>query len=70
MKRFLFEYEVISTRMKREFSIVSEDEETAKELLKERVSDLEFTDEADIRILGLIKTLEVDKQFFECEGCT
>ena len=42
-QRYLFEYEVISTQKKGEFSQVAETEEQAKALIHERIVDLEFT---------------------------
>lgn len=70
MTRYLFEYEVLSTGTQREFSYVAESEGKARKLVKERIADLEFVDEDDVRIGSLIKTLDATNSYFECEGCT
>lgn len=68
-QRYLFEYEVLSTQKKGEFSQVAETEEQAKALIHERIVDLEFTEDEDVVIGKLIKVLDADKQIFQCEGC-
>ncbi|MFC7063487.1 hypothetical protein [Halobacillus seohaensis] len=70
MKRFLFEYEVISTGTKSEFSITELNEEQAKDKIVERVADMEFTEEDDIKIGEMIKILNIEDNYYECEGCT
>lgn len=70
MKRYLFEYEVVSSGKKSEFSIVASSEEEAVAQILERVADMEFTDEDDIKIGKLIKTLDLKDHYYECEGCT
>ncbi|MDL4842374.1 hypothetical protein [Aquibacillus rhizosphaerae] len=70
MKRYLFEYEVISSGLISQFSIVSASESEAKAQIKERVADIEFTEESDITIKNLIKTIDATDNYYECEGCT
>ncbi|WP_085524355.1 hypothetical protein [Tuberibacillus sp. Marseille-P3662] len=70
MARYLFEYVVIPENKTSEFSIVAESEDIARNKLVERVADLEFVDESDIRIEKLLKTLDVEKNYYECEACT
>lgn len=70
MKRYLFEYEIISTGMISQFSIVAANEDEAKANIKERVADIEFTDESDIEIKSLIKSIDASDNYYECEGCT
>ncbi|MGP7819784.1 hypothetical protein [Niallia sp. 01092] len=70
MQRFLFAYTVNSTGLESEFSQVAETEEKARQLVKERVADIEFTDEDDVVIGKLIKTIDATKHYYECEGCT
>lgn len=70
LKRYLFEYEVISTSVRSEFSIVEEDEKTAKQNILDHVADFEFTDESDIKIGKLIKTMDLKDTYYECVGCT
>ncbi|MBA9025285.1 MULTISPECIES: hypothetical protein [Bacillaceae] len=68
-QRYLFEYEVLSTQKKGEFSQVAETEEQAKTLIHERIVDLEFTEDEDVLIGKLLKVLDAEKQIFQCEGC-
>lgn len=48
MNRYLFEYELQSTGFRGEFSWVEESEEKAKEAVRERIADLEFTDRKSV----------------------
>ncbi|RKL68450.1 hypothetical protein CR203_05910 [Salipaludibacillus neizhouensis] len=70
MKRYLFAYEVISTGVKSEFSIAEMNEDKARAKITERVADMEFTEEDDIKIVELLKVLELKDSYYECEGCS
>lgn len=70
MKRFLFEYTILSTGAKRTFSIAEESEELARQVIQERIADIEFTELEDIQVEGLVKTLDLKDTYYECEGCT
>lgn len=70
MKRFLFEYEIISSGITREHSIVEKDEAAAKNVAVERIADIEFTEVEDIKLGKLVKTIELKDTYYECEGCT
>ncbi|MGD6942874.1 hypothetical protein ACQCT6_12640 [Cytobacillus gottheilii] len=70
MQRFLFEYEIISSGISREHSIVAKDEADAKNVAVERIADIEFTDAEDIKLGRLVKAIELKDTYYECEGCT
>jgi hypothetical protein len=70
MKRFLFEYEIVSSGITREHSIVEKDEAAAKNVAVERIADIEFTEVEDIKLGKLVKTIELKDTYYECEGCT
>ena len=70
MNRYLFSYSIKSTGDSGEFSQIAQSEEEAKQLIVERVADIEFTDTEDVVIGELIKTINASTQYYECEGCT
>ncbi|RAS79971.1 hypothetical protein [Priestia endophytica] len=70
MNRYLFQYEVLSLKKEGEFSVVAQSEEEAASQILERVADIEFTDEDDVKIGRLIKVIEAKDHYYECEGCT
>lgn len=70
MKRYLFSYTIKSTGESSEFSQIAQSEEEAKQLLLERVADIEFTEIEDVLIGDLIKTIDASTHYYECEGCT
>lgn len=70
MKRFLFEYEIISTGEKSELSVIAKDEKEAKELIKDRAADFNFVEVEDVKVGKMIKVLDAGDSYFECEGCT
>ncbi|SFS70073.1 hypothetical protein [Paenibacillus sp. 453mf] len=69
MNRYLFEYELQSTGFRGEFSWVEESEEKAKEAVRERIADLEFTELEDVIVGKLLKTMDASNRYFECENC-
>ncbi|WP_211747129.1 hypothetical protein [Paenibacillus sp. Marseille-Q4541] len=69
MNRYLFEYELKSTGFKGEFSWIEESEEKAKEAIRDRIADLEFTEIEDVVVGNLLKTMDATGRFFECENC-
>jgi hypothetical protein len=68
MKRYSFEY--VYQNSTSQFSIVANDEEEAKNQIKERVADIEFATPEEITITKLVKSFDDKDNYYECEGCT
>ncbi|WP_145052288.1 MULTISPECIES: hypothetical protein [Paenibacillus] len=68
--RYTFEYEVVSSGEKSEFSQMATSKEEAAALIIERIADLEFTGEEDIKLGDLIAiSKQVGDNYVACEGC-
>ncbi|MCR6108609.1 hypothetical protein HXA34_20170 [Salipaludibacillus agaradhaerens] len=70
MFRFLYEYRVKSTGVISTISIHEKSEVLAKEKIKERIADMEFTEIDDVEIIRLVKKMALKDNYYECEGCT
>ncbi len=68
--RYTYVYSVLSTGETSEFSQMATSKEEAAELIVPRVADLEFTDEADIKLGDLISIdKKIGDNYIACEGC-
>lgn len=68
--RYTFEYEVVSSGEKSEFSQMATSKEEAAALIIARIADLEFTGEEDIKLGDLITiSKQVGDNYVACEGC-
>ncbi|WP_145410058.1 hypothetical protein [Paenibacillus xylanexedens] len=68
--RYTFEYEVVSSGEKSEFSQMATSKEEAAALIIARIADLEFTGEEDIKLGALIAiSKQVGDNYVACEGC-
>ncbi|MCM3175777.1 MULTISPECIES: hypothetical protein [unclassified Paenibacillus] len=68
--RYTFEYEVVSSGEKSEFSQMGTSKEEAAALIIARIADLEFTGEEDIKLGDLIAiSKQVGDNYVACEGC-
>ncbi|MEK4273181.1 hypothetical protein [Paenibacillus sp. FSL R7-0026] len=70
MMRYTFEYRVISSNSKSEFSQEADSQEEAAALIVTRIADLEFTDESDIKLGKVIAiSKKVGDNYVACDGC-
>jgi capsid portal protein len=71
MNRYLFEYEIPSTKQAGTFSWTAKTEEEAREKVQAKVADFEFIETNEVIVGKLIEVKETTgNQYYECEGCS
>jgi len=69
-KRYLFSYTLTSSDKPRQFSIVEKNEKLARDKAQERIADLEFAEPEEVIVGDVLRVIDAEKTYYECEGCT